>query len=386
MNDFLEISHMSLTHMGEELCGDRVKTLRTEDKTIIVLSDGLGSGVKANILATLTTEIIVTMWKNEISLEEILKTVIGTLPVCKERGIAYATFTIIEINHADTSYRVFNLDNPPTFFFRDGVLQEPKRGVVELFGRKILTSSGKLKRDDFLGFASDGVLYAGLGVKLNFGWGRDNVGHFIEDLFANGMPTAQGVVNAVMRETQELYGNEVGDDATFVGLLVRERHSVMVFTGPPLDPDTDDTYAERLVSFKGRKVACGGSTASLVARFKHDKVKTVVDSLRRDVPPIGKLRGIDLVTEGLITMIRCSEYLRECKGQYAKLPEDDNGAVLLAKELMRADSIHFVVGQCINEFYQNPTLPSNISLRKNLVTEISDLLTSYHKEVRVEFC
>ncbi len=386
MSDFIEISNVSLSHAGEELCGDRVKTLRTDEKTIVVLSDGLGSGVKANILATLTTEIIVTMWKGDASLEEIIKTMIGTLPVCKERGIAYATFTIVEVTNADNAYRVFNFDNPPTLFFRDGLLQDVPVASIELSGRRILTSSGKLQRGDFLAVLSDGVLYAGLGEKLNFGWGRQAVGRFVEDLFQTGMPTAQGVVHSVIDETRELYGPNVGDDATFIGMLLREKHSVMVFTGPPLDPDTDESVAERLVSFPGRKVVCGGSTAKIVARYKGDRVRTDVATLRRDVPPVGKLRGIDLVTEGLITMIRCAQYLRDCGGEYSLLPDDANGAALLARELMRADSILFVVGQSINEFYQNPTLPANLSLRKNLIQEIADLLTAQHKEVKVEFC
>ncbi|RME75598.1 MAG: serine/threonine protein phosphatase [Chloroflexi bacterium] len=377
---------MGLSRAGEELCGDQVKVFQGDGKTIIVLSDGLGSGVKANILATLTTEIIVTMLKANASLADVLETVIGTLPICKIRRIAYATFTILQINSTTGEFELINFDNPAPFFFRQGRLLTLPVHREEILGRTIERTQGQLTRGDFIGIMSDGVEHAGMEITLDFGWGWDSVARHIEEVFRHNPHSARSIVRSVIARVHTLYQGDVGDDATFVGVLARERKSLIVFTGPPLDPDEDDRHAARVLGFEGRKVVCGGTTGNIVARYLDHPIDTDIDTLREDVPPIGYLPGIDLLTEGILTMSRALEYLRASRGSIAALPADRNGAVLLAKELLQADSVQFLVGQRINEFYQNPLLPRNISIRKSLVRELADFLRSLKKEVRIEYC
>ena len=387
MDYFLDVHDLSLNKTGEELCGDKVKYYRSENKTIIVLSDGLGSGVKANILATLTAEIIVTMLKSDIPLNEVIATVIGTLPICKVRKVAYATFTIIEVDHQANQFRVTNFDNPPILYFQKGHLNPLKSSTTNILGRQITFIEGELQLGDFLGMISDGVLHAGLGTTWNFGWGWENVARYIEDAFVYSPPrAAQPVVQNVISKTQSLYGNNVGDDATFVGVYTRERHSLMIFTGPPLDQAADQQYIERLLNFKGRKAVCGGTTANIVADYLGEEVQTDLTTLRDDVPPIGYLPSIELVTEGIITMAKALDIMRDCSGNLSKLGHDTNGAVLLARELLSADTVDFLVGQKINEFYQNPLLPRNLSLRKNLIEEIGQFLREQKKEIKIEYC
>lgn len=386
MDSFLDISEASLNKRSETLCGDKVKVLRTPEKSIIVLSDGLGSGVKANILATLTSEIIVTMLAADVCLEEVIRTVIGTLPTCKVRNVAYATFTVLRINHPANTFQVINFDNPPTLYFRRGHLVRPDRRVSEILGRKVATFEGDLQRGDFLGLLSDGVLYAGMGVEMNFGWGWDNIARHIEGRFLTHYRSARDVVRDVTSKTRALYRNEIGDDATFVGVYVRAKKSMMVLTGPPVDPDKDDEYVRRLMDFDGMKVVCGGTTAHMVAAYLGERIETNIATLRPDVPPIGHIAGLDLVTEGILTLSRALEYLRVSEGHVGAVPSDRNGAAMLATELLRADHIHFLVGQQINEFYQNPLLPKALSVRVHLVKEISDFLLAQRKEVTVEYC
>jgi len=386
MNYFLDVYDLSLNKTGEELCGDKVKIHRSENKTIIVLSDGLGNGVKANILATLTSEIIVTMLKSDVPLNEVIATVIGTLPICKVRKVAYATFTIIEVDHQAKQFRIINFDNPPILYFHRGHLSPLNTSTSNILGRQINFSEGELHLGDFLGMISDGVLHAGLGTTWNFGWGWENVARYIQDTFIYSPARAQTIVQDVISKTQSLYGDDVGDDATFVGLFTRERHSLMIFTGPPLDEASDDQYIERLLNFNGRKAVCGGTTANIVGTYLGETVETDMATLRDDVPPIGYLSSIELVTEGIITMAKSLDIMRACAGKLTQLANDSNGAVLLAKELLSADSIDFLVGQKINEFYQNPLLPRNLSLRKNLVEEIAQFLREQKKEVKIEYC
>ena len=104
MNDLCaDIGYKSINHYGEELCGDHVDIVEeSENSTVIVLADGLGSGVKASILSTLTSKIISTMMAAGLSIEDCVSTIAATLPVCSVRGVAYSTFTIMHIVNNDT--------------------------------------------------------------------------------------------------------------------------------------------------------------------------------------------------------------------------------------------------------------------------------------------
>ena len=217
-----EVFAHSLNRQGEELCGDQVKTLRTRDRTIVVLSDGLGNGVKANILSRLTSTIIVTMIREEAPLLEVMETVVGTLPLCKVRKIAYATFAVVEIQHATGEFKVVNFDNPAPLFLRQGRLSELSWRHQTLDGKQLEFASGILEPDDFLGVLSDGVVYAGMGGTLHFGWGREQVARCLESAAAGRPRSAEHLVRAVMRETESLYGGQPGDDATFVGIFARQ--------------------------------------------------------------------------------------------------------------------------------------------------------------------
>ena len=386
MENFFDIYDLSLNKKGEELCGDKVKFLKTEDKTTIVLSDGLGSGVKANILATLTTEILITMLNADVPLEDVIETVIGTLPICQVRKIAYATFTIIQIDNKTNKFKVINFDNPPVFYLKKGRVINIKKKSEKILGKEIIISEGYLEKGDFLGAASDGVLYAGLGALLNFGWGWDNVSKYIEGVLIRDANTARTIVQNVIRETHSLYQGQIGDDATFVGVYVRRRNPLMIFTGPPLDPSKDYEYVERLIRFNGRKVVCGGTTGNIVGSYLGEEIDMDISTIRPDLPPIGKLSEIDLVTEGILTISKSLEVLKNSNCDIDRLPIDKNGAVLLANEILMADSIFFLVGQQINEFYQNPLLPKNISIRRSLVEELIKFLRENKKEVQLEYC
>jgi len=383
---FVDIFDESLKRTGEELCGDKVKIFKTDEKATIVLSDGLGSGVKANILATLTTEIISTMLKADIPLREVIDTAINTLPICKIRKIAYATFTIIEINQKTNDFKVINFDNPPIFLVKDGRIQFPKVRIMEILNRKISITEGHLDRGDFLAAISDGVLHAGMGITLNFGWGWDDIANYIEGLLITHSISARNIVHEIMSKTHSLYKGNISDDATTVGVYVRRRNGLILFSGPPKDEKMDEYYVEKLLTFDGRRVVCGGTTGNIIATHLGEVVETLIPTMTKDVPPIGRLSEVDLLTEGIITLSKCIEYLKESNAESTHLPFVIDGAVMLAKELLKADYIHFLVGLKVNRYYQNPLLPRNISIRKNVILELADILREKHKEVKIEYC
>ena len=326
------------------------------------------------------------MLNADVPLEEVIKTVIGTLPICQVRKIAYATFTIISINHLTNEFKVINFDNPPVLYFKKGRIVKLETKIDKILGKKIQSSQGKLERGDFIGAISDGVLYAGLGDTMNFGWGWDNIAKYMERIFISQATNSRMIIEQVLSETRSLYRDKIGDDATFVGVYVRKPNPVMIFTGPPLDITQDEVYAERLLSFPGRKVICGGTTGNLVANYMGETIEMDIPTMRKDLPPIGILKEVDLVTEGILTISKATEMIRKSKGDISRLSSDKNGAVLLAREILEGDSIYFLVGQQINEFYQNPLLPKNISIRRNLIEDLVQLLRSQQKEVMVEYC
>lgn len=383
---FLDIHAESLRKHGEELCGDTVKVVKTDSQTIGVLSDGLGSGVKANILATLTSQILVRMLQADVPLRDVIETVVGTLPICKLRGIAYATFTVVRIDHRHNYFRVINFDNPPPFYFRRGSLVRMTTVAETILERRIQFSEGELERGDFLGIMSDGVLHAGLGGERQYGWGWEEIARYLQQQLMLHGHGVRPVVQKVIAEAARLDRQSPGDDATFLGITARRREAAIIFTGPPLDSRRDDEYVQRVLSFKGRILICGGTTAEIVAHHLGEPVEHDLKSARPDIPPVGRLSQVDLVTEGILTMSHALEYLKACDGAVHRLPADRNAARLLAEEILRADYLYVLVGQRLNEFYQNPHLPRSLSIRRNLVEELGQLLRGMNKEVVIEYC
>lgn len=383
---FFDVSHLSLNRAGEELCGDQVKILRTPRRTIVVLSDGLGSGVKANILARMTAEIIVSMIRAEAPLEDVIETVLGTLPVCKVRQIAYATFLVVEIQNNSGAFRVVNFDTPPPLFIKKARRASLEVRSQTVHGKQLQLSEGVLERGDFLGLMSDGVIYAGMGALYNFGWGREQITEHLEGALRLRAWSADAVTSGIIGKTRDCYGGNAGDDATFVGILARRAQRLMVFTGPPLDRASDEQCVERLLAFAGRKIVCGGTTANIVGEHLGEIVDTDLSTVREEVPPIGYLTEIDLVTEGILTLAATLKLLRDRSGNARQLPRDRNGAVLLARELLQADSIFFLAGEQVNPYYQNPLLPRSVSIRRSVVDQLVEVLRANHKEVAVEWC
>lgn len=381
----LDIAHRTFNKHGEELCGDTVRVRQTEDRTVVVLSDGLGSGVKASILSTLTAQILVTMLSRDADLDAVIETVIGTLPICQVRELAYATFSVVEVQHSTGRYRMVNFDNPPPLTFRGSRPAPAATEQRQVLGRKIQMLTGQLQRGDFLAMLSDGTIHAGLGLTLNFGWGWDSVHQFVQNALMTNARSATDVVTQVMDKTWSLYGQKPGDDASFVGIWVRDQRRLMVFTGPPLTRAQDPGVVDRLMKFDGRKTVCGGTTSILVARCLGTEPRVDIDSMTADCPPTATIPGIDLCTEGIITMNIALDQIRRAHGRPEAIPRTPDGGTQLAREILAADDIHFLVGQKINEFYQNPDLPLNLSLRKSLIQQYAELLQSFGRRVTIEY-
>ncbi|MGQ9552494.1 MAG: SpoIIE family protein phosphatase [Anaerolineae bacterium] len=345
----VEFASRSLSKAGEELCGDCVKVSRTQDGFLAVLSDGLGSGVKANILATLTTEIIATMIERGAAIEDVIDTLIETLPECQIRRLAYATFSILKVSNGEEAY-IAEYDSPPLLIAHEGNVTSPPVREREVRGRKIREGSFYLHDGDYMVMVSDGVLHAGVGGFYKLGWGWHNLAIAIRR-WADTRPDAYHLAEAIGETASRLYGDRPGDDTTVAAMRVRPEISITVMTGPPSKPDLDETAVGELMASPGLKAVCGGTTAQIVARVLGQPLAVQWRPDRNvsgdRIPPIATINGLDLVTEGVITLSKATEHLQKVETIH-DLPHQNDGATRLARILLQADRIHFMVGDAIN--------------------------------------
>lgn len=383
-----DIGCKSINHIGEQLCGDHVDIVEQgENSTVIVLADGLGSGVKASILSTLTSKIISTMMAQGLSLEECVSTIAATLPICSVRGVAYSTFTIIHIIDNST-VELIQYDNPQIIMLRDCEIYDYPVSEVIIGGKKILKSNIKLRENDIFIAMSDGCPHAGIGTAFNFGWKRDDIAEFIRSVAHVGF-TAKTLSTMLIDECNKLYGGKPSDDATACVIRIRKREPMNILFGPPSHRDDCDRMMSLFFSKEGKHIICGGTTSSIAAKYLGKEVKTTLKFERSDVPPIAYIDGVDLVTEGVITINKVLEYAKDALGdneEYAHWSVSQDGASLICRMLFEeATDINFYVGRAINPAHQNPDLPINFNIKMNLVQELSECLRKMGKRIKVSY-
>ena len=383
-----DIGYKSINHYGEQLCGDHVDVVeQSENSTVIVLADGLGSGVKASILSTLTSKIISTMLAEGLALEECVSTIAATLPVCSVRGVAYSTFTIIHILENETA-EIIQYDNPHVILIRDEVNFDYPKTEMSIGGKQIYKSVIKLRENDIFIAMSDGCPRAGIGTAYSFGWKREDIISFMETFAPVGY-TAKTLSTILVDEVNRLYGGEPGDDATACVVRIRRREPMNLLFGPPSNRDDCDRMMSLFFSKEGKHIICGGTTSSIAAKYLHKPVKASLNFESSDIPPIAEIEGVDLVTEGVITVNRVLEYAKdylEDNESYEHWSMKRDGASLIARMLFEeATDINFFVGRAINPAHQNPDLPINFSIKMNLVKELSECLKKMGKRIKVSY-
>jgi len=383
-----DIGYKSINHYGEQLCGDHVDVVeQDENSTVIVLADGLGSGVKASILSTLTSKIISTMMAEGLKLEDCVQTIAATLPICSQRGVAYSTFTIIHIRNNETA-ELIQYDNPHVILIRDGVSNDYAKTEMNIDGKSIYRSVIKLQENDIFVAMSDGCPHAGIGMAYNFGWKREDIISFLEPISLAGY-TAKTLSTILVDECNKLYGYKPGDDATACVVRVRRREPMNILFGPPSKRDDADRMMSLFFSKEGKHIICGGTTSSIAAKYLNKPIRASLSFEQSDVPPIAEIEGVDLVTEGVITVNKVLEYARDyldTNEHYEHWSIKRDGASLICRLLFEeATDINFYVGRAINPAHQNPDLPITFSIKMNLVEELSKCLKQMGKRIKVSY-
>jgi len=367
---------------GEELCGDNIAIARRSDSMTLALSDGLGSGVKANILSILTTRIVIHLIENELSLGEVVETLSRTLPVCEVRKLAYSTFSIGQF-FSEGHARVVEFDTPSVV-----LLHQRKSATIayeerEIEGKTIRELEFTLKVGDWVVFVSDGVLNAGIGGLYPLGWGAEQVTRFLEEHCHPDL-SAQQLADKLAQAAWDLYCGKPGDDVSVAVIKVRHKLLATVLTGPPADRSTDKKIVDRFTQRPGFLAVCGGTTSKIVAHYLGNKSLEVdLSTMKPDVPPLARSEGVDLMTEGILTLTRTNELLQSGAEQETVKFQTD-AASALVRLCLDVDHIHFIVGLSVNPAHQNPDLPRQLGMKLAVVREIAEELRKRGKEVTIE--
>lgn len=389
MNIFVDACFESINKYNEELCGDKVEIVRNADSVVVVLADGLGSGVKANILATLTAKIIGTMLMNGASIDEAVETIMSTLPVCSERGIAYSTFSILQVYNSGEGY-LAEFDNPSVFRLKDGLVVELDKIQREIAGKKIKECRFCVNPGDVFVLVSDGAIHAGVGQTLNFGWQWENIREYLEKSYKKDI-SCRDIVKLLLSACDNLYMHEPGDDTTVAAIKARAPVQVDIMVGPPVDKNMDSSVVQAFMSGKSKKVVCGGTTSHIVSRELGKELLTNLNYINPAVPPAAVIDSIDLTTEGVLTIGTALEYIKKYLSSESLLQKSlrldrQDGASRLAKLLLEeSTSVHFFVGRAMNPAHQNPELPLNLSLKLKLVEELGSCLKALGKTVVIDY-
>ena len=391
-NYYVETYSESLRKKGEELCGDMVNVIRKPDETILVLADGMGSGVKANILATLTSKIISTLMSGDADIDECVETISETLPVCSIRGIAYSTFTIVRVKHNGEIYTA-EFDGPEFVMLRDGVLEEPEKEMRVISGKEIWESHFTAKPGDMIISFSDGVIHAGIGRLINLGWKRVNVMEFIQRNYRPHI-SARVMTKDLVSVCDHLYEGEPGDDTTVAAVHIMPRTTTRVMVGPASSPDMDAKQVRDLILTSGKKVVCGGTTSKIVARELGQRIDVELKYYDEEVPPTAHIEGIDLVTEGILTLSaaekRMKEYLDEYEDNVRKkeildLDKKDGATKLVRLLVEECTDVVFMMGQANNPAHQNLDAPVSLNIKVRIVQNIATMLEKLGNHAEVEY-
>ena len=390
MSFSIDVSWKSLNKYQEELCGDKVEILKTEDSDIVILADGMGSGVKANILATLTSKILGTMLREGASIESCVETVAKTLPVCSVRGVAYATFSILQIFHSGEAY-LAEFDNPSCVYIREGRIVKYPYEVREIEGKKVREHRFRVEKNDCFVLMSDGVIYAGAGSILNLqGWTWEAMAEYTLKCTKKTLSASRLAV-MLSQACDELYEEKPGDDTTVAVARVIERRVINIFTGPPRSKEDDERLMHDFMHAEGKKVVAGGTTANIAARVLEKEIITKADSRNPDVPPIATLEGIDLVTEGVLTLGKALKLLKkyvndQFDAEFFDELDADNGASRLAKLLIEeCTELNLFVGTAINDAHKESELNFDLSMRQNLVDQLIKTAEKMGRTVSVKY-
>ena len=389
-NYYIEASSSQVNKNNKRVSGDTIilKKIPNERRFMFVLSDGLGSGIFANVLSNITASMALNFRLRNEPVNRTARNIINILPIDRTRNISYSTFTLADVDF-DGETNIIELDNPSFILIRnrERIYPEKKQLVIknDNLDRTVNIAHLHLFSEDRIIFVSDGVAQSGIGsTKLPIGWGEKGISEFaLSKIRDNKTISAKELCEEIVSKAYQNDDYKSKDDISCAVLYMRKPRKVLICSGPPFDIEKDIYLAGLVSNYEGKKVICGGTTAHIISRCMNKEIKIDLDDDNLDLPPVSELDGIDLVTEGILTLAKVSEFLNN-KSFDEPFPDDASGKIL--EIMMNSDTIDFIAGTRINNAHQDPNLPEELEIRRNVIKKIASLLEEkYLKNVSIKY-
>ena len=383
---FIDIACSQKKKYNQNAYGDFFASNRfpNMNRVVAVLSDGLGSGIKANILACMTSTMLLKFMENHSDIEKSCEIIMNSLPVCKVRGISYSTFSAIDC-FENGKAKIVEEGNPDFIWIRGREVLKPECQIIQskdFKNRKMKVYNIKLEKYDRIIFCSDGATQVAMGTKqYPLGLERDGLIKIImHKLEQEPEISSQKLADYLVKQIELIAPNrELKDDTSIVSIYCRDPRESLIFTGPPYHQEKDSYYAKFFMDFKGKKAISGGTTANIISRELNIPVIAKLSMNSGRLPGLSEMKGVDLVTEGILTLTKTLEYLESGKSE-------ENAAKTLMDFLLDSDVIYFLVGAQMNKAHYDPNLPIEIEIRKNIIKQMASVLEEkYLKKVNVQF-
>ena len=325
-----------------EPSGDVVSTYRDKISTLHVICDGMGSGIKANIAANMCSSRIQELYKSGFTIREIFKKIVSTMQKAKQSDLPYSAFTIIRVLN-DGIGTALTYEMPPSILVSGSYAMVLESRVYNDTNISLTEANFSIKKGEGILTVSDGVTYAGIGNGYRDGWGINEVAKYIQ----NNLTTIRKhreFTEFLMEKTKMLWGDKIGDDLTTSFLFCRKGRIVNIFTGAPIDSANDKQSVAKFMACDGLKIVAGATTAKIVARETGKELELNDKSESLIAPPNYMIEGIDLVTEGAITLNQVLNIWNEDSAKFEK----NSPVTDLVSLLYVADRVNFYLGGCEN--------------------------------------
>lgn len=388
---FVEIECRQFHKDGQAAYGDDFQwaKLENEDRYIAVLSDGLGSGIKANILANMTATMMLRFTESNMDILQSAEIIMDALPVCEVRKISYATFSIADM-HSGGKTRIIEMGNPSYIHLR-GEEEVPPLAHRQLVSqrwsdREMDIFDIQIQLGDRLIICSDGVTQSGLGkTQYKFGWRRQGVVQFAQQKIQMEPDiSAKDLSDFIAREAINIDPeHKCHDDISCLCIYYRQPRTLRIITGPPFHKEDDSKFASLAQSGADRVIICGGTTANIIKRELGTDVRIDMKAIKAsdELPPPGYMDRIGLATEGILTLTRAARDLKS--GEFESSP---TASRLIINAILESDRIEFIVGTKVNEAHQDPNLPIDLEIRRNIVKKLKYILENqYRKSVEIKY-
>ena len=373
MNLWIETAHQSLARAGEEVCGEAVRTFQIKDRFFAILASGPQGGAEGAVQAAVTAERALEMLQAGDAPDRVAEALIVAPPAGKE-----TTFSVVQVLGGDQAHLV-ECETLPLCLIRRGEVEFLPLSEEVVHGRLLRECRFHLRDGDYMAMVSQGYLRP-----RGWGWGWSDIAVAVRRWTDTGCDAGE-LLGALVRTYRRLNPGAPRQDVTVVAMHARPVRTATVWTGPPADPAQDEAALRKLMTEPNTRVICGDTTAQIAARLLGAELE--LEPRPKDgwaeVPPVSRLEGIALVTEGLVTMGQARERLAGAE-RVRDLPRGEDGATQLARALLTADRIHFIVGLAVNPA-QAADAAGTVPLRRAVVEGLMHDLETRGKVVLVEY-